>query len=372
MNPKPIRRRLLATTAAASLAAIMLAGCSTSTPSATSTTTASSDGIKRAIAVQEQLAANEPLKIEALPEVPKKGINLAMVNCTLPVCANGAEKEPVDALGWTSTHYDYDLAKGPSDFVASVERAIASKPDAIIITAVYPETLIQDQVNAAAAAGIKVVDYGGSGDLPGFVACVFCEPALYSSGEALGNMALADAGKPISVGIVLDKTQGTLVATADGTEKAIQENGDGSKSQLVELSLSDTPAANASRTVSFLQRNPDVKYLIYTTPAFVAGASSALNAAGLTDIKSIVSSPNESDIGLIEAGDVYQFLGTEAGEGRFWRPVDAAVRGVQDAPIDPKSPLSAMRLVDKENADPSLAMPKDYKSAFLKAWGVGQ
>ena len=137
----------------------------------------------------------------------------------------------------------------------------------------------------------------------------------------------------------------------------------------MEVSFANTPAANASTIVSFLQRNPDVKYLIYTTPSFVAGVSSALNAAGLTDIKTMVSSPSESDIGLIAAGDVYQFLGTEAGAGRFWPVVDAAVRAVQNAPIEPKSPIPPLRLINKDNANPSLAMPKDYKSVVRK--GVG-
>ena len=370
MNMKPIRRRWLATTGAASLAVLVLAGCSTSGPDATSTTPASSEGIQRAIAVQEQLLANEPKTVAPLPEVPEKGLDLAVVNCTLPVCARGAQAEPAAALGWTSTDFDFDLTKGPSDFVRAVEEAIASKPDALIITAVYPESLIQDQVNAAAAEGIKIVDYGGTAELPGFVACVSCFAATGAMGEALGNMALADAGEPTSVGVILDKTNGTLMSTADGVKKAIEENGDGSKAQNVEVSFANTPAANASTVVSFLQRNPDVEYLIFTTPAFVAGVKSALDAAGL-EVKIMVSSPNEDDIGLIAAGDVYQYLGTEAGAGRFWGPVDAAVRAVQNAPIEPKTPIPAMRLINADNADPSLAMPTDYQRVFEEAWGVG-
>ena len=183
MSTKPIRRRSLATTAAVSLAVFMLAACSTSEPTAKSTTAASSAGIQRAIAVQKQLLANQPLKVEALPEVPKKGMKLAVVNCTLPVCARGAQAEPADALGWTSTDYDFDLTKGPSDFVRAVEEAIAAKPDALIITAVYPESLIQDQVAAAAAAGIKVVDYGGTTELPGYVACVSCHASYGGHGR---------------------------------------------------------------------------------------------------------------------------------------------------------------------------------------------
>ena len=122
---------------------------------ATSTTAASSAGIQRAIAVQKQLLANQPLKIEAVPKVPKKGLHLAVVNCTLPVCAKGAQDAPAAALGWTSTDYDFDLTKGPSDFVRAVEAAIAAKPDALIITAVYPESLIQDQVARCGGCGYE-------------------------------------------------------------------------------------------------------------------------------------------------------------------------------------------------------------------------
>lgn len=371
---KKVFRGQIGAGAAVMLAASLLAGCSSAGSSTGSpdTTSDSSGGFAAAKKVSDELLSNPALQIDPLPKAAEKGVSVAVVNCTLPSCSPGAGTEPAAALGWTVQDFPFDLTKGPADYVEAVKRAIASQPQVLLVTSVYPETLIQDQIDAAAKAGVKVIDIGGELS-PGFVACIQCQPALEAQGAALADVALADAAAKTSVGIVIDKTLAPMVNMGQSAAATIKENGEGSKSEVLELNVADNPAANAARTVSFLQRHPDVKYLLYTTPSLLLGAGSALKAAGL-DVKTISVNPsNAGDVALIQTGDVYKWVGGESSGGAFvWRAFDAAARAVQNAPIDPKEPVTAMRLITKDNAAPTLGAPTDFKSIYAKAWGVKQ
>lgn len=373
MNSKIIRGKIGAM-AAVILSASLLAGCSpaASTAGSKDTTGSLSGGFAEAQKVSDELLSNPSLQIDPLPKAVEKGVSVAVVNCTLPSCLPGAATEPAAALGWKVQDFPFDLAKGPADFVASVERAIAAQPQVLVLTVVYPETLIQAQIDAAAKAGIKVIDIGGQLS-PGYAACIQCQPAAAAQGVALANVALADAGAKTSVGIVIDKTLTTMVNMGQSAAATIKEKGEGSKAEMLELNVADNPAANAARTVSFLQRHPDVKYLLYTTPSLLLGAGSALKAAGL-EVKTISVNPsNAGEVTLVQTGDVYKWVGGESSDGAFvWRAFDAAARAVQNAPIDPKEPVTSMRLITKDNAAPALGAPTDFKSIYTKAWGTNQ
>lgn len=373
MKKKLIRGQIGAATTVM-LAASLLAGCSSVGSSAGSpdTTSSLSGGFAAAKKVSDDLLSNPALQIDPLPKAAEKGVSVAVVNCTLPSCLPGAGAEPAAALGWKVHDFPFDLTKGPADFVASVERAIASQPQVLVVTVIYPETLIQGQIDAAAKAGIKVVDIGGELS-PGYAACIQCQPAAAAQGIALANVALADAGAKTSVGIVIDKTLTTMVNVGQSAAATIKEKGEGSKAEMLELNVADNPAANAARTVSFLQRHPDVKYLLYTTPSLLLGAGSALKAAGL-EVKTISVNPsNAGDVALIQTGDVYKWVGGESSDGAFvWRAFDAAARAVQNTPIDPKEPVTAMRLITKDNAAPTLGAPTNFKTIYAKAWGANQ
>jgi ABC-type sugar transport system substrate-binding protein len=314
------------------------------------------------------------LVIAPLPKPAQKGARVAFVNCTLPSCLPGGAAAPGAELGWEVQDFDFDLGKGPTDYVNAVERALQTKPDVMIIQAVYPEPLIKDQIAAAAKAGIKVVDVGGH-KASDYVACIQCQPATEFTGAALAHVALADAGRKTSVGIVFDKTLAPVVSMSKGAQDAIAASGEGSTSHLVELNVADNPAANAARTVNFLQRNPDVEYLLYTTPGLMLGARPALDAAGLSDrVKSIGTNPSgPSEVGMLQTGEIFAWVGAESGGNAFvWRAMDAAARALQNAPIEPFEPLPSLRLITRENSDPELAAPTDFRSIYKRAWGISQ
>ena len=126
-----------------------------------------------------------------------------------------------------------------------------------------------------------------------------------------------------------------------------------------------TPADNAARVVSFLQRNPDVKYLI-TAATFQP--ATALNNAGLgSQVKIVGMYPKtESDVATVKNGQV---IGYAAGENNavWWRAADAAARAVEGAKMD-QEPTQSLRVMDNSNADTSLLDPEDYQDAYKTAW----
>lgn len=373
MNKKLLGQWRFGATAAVAASALLMAGCANGPASSDQTGSASGDAgaFAASQAVYDELLSNPPLKVEPLPKPAEKGVTVAVVNCTLPACLPGGGAEPGAALGWNVKDFPYDLAKGPSDVVAAMDAAIGSKPDVLIVAQNNAASLIQNQIEAAVATGIKVINIGSLEDPPGYLACIQCAPAADAQGAALANVALADAGSKTSIGFVTDKNISALVAIAKGGQSTVEKNGGGSTAKLLELSVVDNPAANAARTVSFLQRNPDVKYLVFTSPAFLPGTSSALKAAGL-DVKKIVLNPsNDGDVEMVKTGDVDLWVAGESGDKAYiWRVFDAAARAVQDAPIDPKQPITAMRLITPDNADPSLQAPADFKKVYKSAWGV--
>lgn len=387
MNPRFTFRRVLAVVSATVLTAGLLAACGSSkssssgaaaspvTSTAGTSTTAASGGIANAVKTVDEFTTARPFVIAPLPKPAQKGVYLASVNCTIPACQPAGTAAPATALGWRSKEFPYDLTKGPSDFVTAVRQAIASKPQALVINMVFPETLIAPYIAAAAKAGMKIVDIGGSNPHPNYIACVQCATAV-ALGHLMGDIALADAGKPVSAGIVLDKTTPVLVTIANAAAAELKTNGEGSKSQILNQSLAAPASNNVAAVISFLQRNPDVNYLIYTTPGLLPGVHAALSAAGLASrVKIVVDSPNTpGDIDLVKQGQLLAWAAGEGAGGYFWRAVDAAARALQGAPLNPFAPPGYLRIVSKDNASTNptdLIAPPNFQQIYKQAWHVG-
>lgn len=325
----------------------------------------SSGGIADAQATVDKFAANPPLVVPPLPAKPATDTVAIGVNCTIPACAPGALKPAMAALGWSYDEMTYDLAKGPSDLKRAVVAAIAAKPDVILVSPNFPEATIQAEVDAAVKDGIKFIEIGGT-LAPNYSACIQCSKSLEQLGSLAADIALADAGGKTEIAVTIDKTIAPLVSEAKGVKDQVAKNGEGSKVLEVEQSVSATPQDNSTRLVSFLQRNPNVKYLV-TTQQFAS--ATALKSAGLgSRVKIIGMYPlSASDVAAVKSGDVLAYATGEFGS-LYWRATDAAARAVQDAPFDPIDPIQSLRIMNKSNADEALLDPADYENLYKKAW----
>jgi ABC-type sugar transport system substrate-binding protein len=363
-------KRVAGIAAAVVVVAALAAGCgsnssSGSTGSTSGSSASSSGGIANAKATVDKYAANPPLEVSPLPSPPEASTYAIQVNCTIPACAPGAMKAAMDALGWKFQEMTYDISKGPSALQAALTQAIAAKPDVILFGANFPEATFQKQIDEGGKQGIKFIDIGGE-LTPGYAACIQCHESLGALGALTADIALADAGEKIDIAVPSDNSIAPLKAEVDGIKQEVAKNGDGSKVLDVPQSVSATPAENASRLVSFLQRNPSVKYVV-ATEKFLPPA--ALNSAGLgSRVKLVGLYPlNASEVATVKNGQVVAYAVGELAS-LYWRAADAAARAVQGVKIDPIAPIQSLRVMDKDNADVSLLDPANYQDIYTKAW----
>jgi len=327
--------------------------------------TSSSGGIADAQAQVKEFTANPALVVSPLPSAPASSTYAIQVNCTIPSCAPGAMKPVMDVLGWRFEEIPFDLAKGPADVQRALAAAIAAKPDVILITPVFPEDSFQSQIESGVSEGIKFVQISGTAR-PAYTACIQCEDSLHALGALAANIALADAGGKTDIAVAFDPNISALQAEADGIKAEVAKNGDGSQVMEIEQKVSAPPADNAARIVSFLQRNPSVKYLLVTSQLQPA---TALNNAGLgSQVKIVGMYPqNEADVAAVKDGQVLAYAAGEF-HSLYWRAVDAAARAAEGVEVDPFAPIQSLRVIDQSNADISLVDPSNYEDIYKTAW----
>jgi ABC-type sugar transport system substrate-binding protein len=343
------------------------------TPAAAETTAAgaSASGIASAKKLVEQYSGDQPFQIAPLPEKPPAGKVVAEVNCNVPNCNPGGLKAPVQALGWKYEDFTFDIAKGPQDFVRQFDRAIAAKPDYISATMTFGDQLAKPALAKAKAAGIPVIGVVGS-DLNSGFAGIIQGPTkqAFKMGQATAALALADAGGKTSIAVGTDPALPLLKPTLAGMEDAVKKDGAGSDVKSFSLSIARPPEANAAATVSFLQRNPDVKVLLYTASQLATGALERLKAAGVLDrVKVFLPYLAPTDLPSIKSGEVASGV---AGEQNYsWRTADFFARlATGETPAD-KEPVGEFRIIGKENATRDQVDPPDYQNVYKQAWKVG-
>jgi len=360
-------KRASSVAAAVVALAAIAAGCDSSTgsPSSSGSGPSSSGGIARAQAQVDKFAANPPLKVSPLPSAPDASTYAIQVNCNIPACAPGAMKAAMDVLGWRFEEMPYDISKGPSALQQALTQAVAAKPDVIIYGANFPEAIFQPQIDSGTKEGIKFIDIGGA-LTPGYSACIQCRESLGALGALAADIVLADAGGPTDIAVTVDPSIAPLVAELEGAKQEVGKNGDGSRVLELEQTVGSSPADNASRLVSFLQRNPNVKYVI-ATQQFMNPA--ALNSAGLgSRVKLVGMYPlSESDVAAVKDGQVLAYSTGELAS-LYWRAADAAARAVAGVEVDPIEPIQSLRVMDQSNADVSLLEPTNYQDIYTTAW----
>ena len=349
-----------------------------SSPSAPATTSAGDARIEQAKAAVAQYSKEQPpLDIPPLPG-PAGKKTAAWVFCTLPTCQADAAKEALTALGWNFKLVPWDFAKAPADFVKAFENALQMKPAFIGVPMVFPPEVIAKQMAEAKAAGIPVIHVTsttGVGD--NVIACMSCAPQLNKTARLQVDVALADAGGKTGIVYGYDPTLLTFVeqflpAAKDEVEKLSPE----SSYDTLKLSLAQPPAQNAAAIVNYVQRHPDVKYVLLAASELASGLPQALSAAGLSDkVKFITQAPQPTDLEEIAKGQEFASVAAEDASS-MWRAADAAARYAIDGkiPDDLVYPVGWHQIVTKDNVPKvtsTLVQPTDYQETFKQVWNVG-
>jgi len=340
---------------------------------ASSAATSGVEAAKKAVA--QYTATQPPLSIPKLPEAPKKGVKLGIVACTIPVCHEKGYGEAAKAIGWDLDFVPFDLA--PEPYVAAWGQLLQKSPEVIGFAGVFPQALVKRQLETASQKKIPTVSIS-TGDAKGPIndavkACFLCGPSFGVTGKLMADVVVADAGGAAKIVYVDDPSITGLIPVWENFAKELKAVSPESKAEKVAISIQAPQARNASAVVSYLQRNPDVKYAVFSGDQYTPGIPEALASAGLADkVKVIGRSPNPQNLRYIKDGGQFASVAEESVEGT-WRVVDALARLEQGVEISDPQPPGWHQIITKENVgDVKTTQPvaPGFPDAFLKAWHV--
>ncbi len=313
--------------------------------------------------------------VQPLSKRPPSGKTLVQVDCTLPLCDNGAGAAAARALGWKFKDIPFNLAQGPAAFNAALEQALQDKPNYIVTTGTFPAAVSSTQLAQATKAGVAIGWIAGVDSNPAIKVCANCAPYLASSGKVVEDLVVADLGTGAKAVAVGDPTLLGTAAFNSGIDSEAKRLGAEVPSTLT-VSSQASPAANAAAVVNYLQRNPDVKAVLCDFPNELVGLPAALARVGLTSkVKYINSGPTSADYGFLRAGTLAASVAIENGAA-WWRAIDGMARLSVGDPAT-LYPSDWFQILTKANLNQVLAAgggasePPQYKSVYEKAWKVG-
>jgi ABC-type sugar transport system substrate-binding protein len=148
------------------------------------------------------------------------------------------------------------------------------------------------------------------------------------------------------------------------------------KASYTEFQLSDvgTPAVT-TRIVSLLQSNPKIKYLGVGIAPLAQGVSEALAAAGITGVKIVGLSPDDTTLKYLQGGSASMMIANTAEIGA-WALFDAALRVLDSGkpwdghtyPIAIVTPANVSKTATHVG---QITYPTDFRAEFKKLWQVG-
>jgi ABC-type sugar transport system substrate-binding protein len=358
----------------------VLAGCGDDLETSTSAGAAagsSSPGLEAAKKLVAQYSApQQPLSIPALPEAPAKGVRLGFIGCNIPVCSPEAAKDATQALGWKYERQDFTFT--PQSYIEAFDRMLQNPPDVLIYQGVFPNSVVAKQLAEVRRRKIPTVSVSTSEktleqSLKSPVsACYVCHKQFRFSGRLMAAVVAADGGEQPNVVYVRDPVlAGAQDRVKEGFTAALKEFSPGATLATLNVNTSGPAAQVSSAVITYLQKHPDVKYLVFALASFENGIPQALTSAGLnTNVKLISRAPQEQNIASVRAGAEFAEITEEAPEA-VWRSLDAAARLHAGLELTDTSPVGWHQIVTKDNADGAKAVAPGYPSAFLKAWHAG-
>lgn len=326
-------------------------------------------------AVADLSAVQTPIEVPALTKPAPKHVRLSVLTCVVPVCKTGTDAAITAAkkLGWTVTEVQTQIT--PADYSSGWTTVMQQKPDAILFVPTFPSEVAAQQI--AEAKRLKIALIAVSYNAPTLQAsgadyAVTGAPELAKSGELMGDVIVADAGGPTDVLFVWDPTlSNTLTpvknALTDVATKA------GARVQVLKVSLSGIGQTIPGEVVNYLQRHPEIKYIVMSLADFDSGVPQALSAVGLNGKVKIVSrAPQPGDLAQVKSGAQFATVAEEVSASGY-RAVDDVIRLLSGgAPVE-RDPVGWHQILFKDNITQTQTTPvtPGVPDVFYKAWQVG-
>jgi ABC-type sugar transport system substrate-binding protein len=315
------------------------------------------------------------IPLESVPE-PK---TVAWLQCSLPSCAAIGEgfKKATDLLGWTLEVISYD-----TDAAAPFQQAIDLGVDYVASTGTAPE-LIQDQIDAAAAAGIGYFSCFDTADPGGEANNIWTQcgddDAVTRAGDLIANAIIADSGGTANVLMVNIPDFAVLVNEREGSEAAYAANCPDCTFNELALTLDQLLAGEVpGAVVAAVQSDPEIEYIHFAFDGLTGGVSSTLAEAGLLEGRKLVGVDYSGAVLQEIVDGTQQFWTTNPKEYSAWIMVDGMARhsiGQENTEERANALLPTFIVNSPETAEPLIASdgwpgPDGMAEQFAALWGV--
>ena len=322
--------------------------------------------------VSKYLEPVRQLDIAPLAQAAPKGVRLTLISCPSCTAQDKGVTAAAKALGWQLKIVTPKMT--PESYVSAWTSVVQAKPDAIIGVSPFPLDAMKRQLDAAKQAGITVVTQGASTYPVGGDSAVVADGSganvFTVQGELYADVPIADAGKAPNAVLVVDGAIPAWKVISGAFQKRITAAG--AKFRQLDVSLASAGKDAPSQIVSYLQRSPDVDYVVLVVPAYYIGLKQALKSAGLDKVKIVIGAADSTIAPLLENGDVLAGVGLETLSGA-WRLVDAVARKLTDSDMSCCTHIgSSYLVVQKSNAALAAGLsdyPNRYQD-FRAAWKV--
>lgn len=353
----------------------------TTAPATTTAGDPVAEGIARAEAAVAAVAG-PPTEIG--PTIPLTGTpepkTVAWLECEI-TCASfrpGFEAA-TDLLGW-----DLEVISVSSfDPAAGFQQALDLGADFISITGT-PPALVQDQIDAAKAAGVGIFSCYEITDPEPEVNNVYMQCGdddnVYAVGNLMGNKIIVDSGGDANVLMVNIPDFPVLISEREGAKAAFEENCPNCTFTELAVTLDQVLAGEVpGAIISALQNDPTINYLYHSVDAVATGVTPTLEDAGLLE--------QVTQVGVdLNAGILQEII---AGTQKFWTTnpvqyaaflmVDAMARQSlgMDNPEERSNAVLPVFFVEDAATAESLIPTDDWvgpdgmAEQFAALWGVG-
>jgi ribose transport system substrate-binding protein len=316
------------------------------------------------------------INIPALPSRPPSGENLLITTCAVAVCqeVTNPAAQAAKALGWNVTQVGLALT-GPQPVIDMWQQVLQHPPDLMAYEGTVPDSQVQTYIDAAAAAGVKIVDLAPKGTVPSPNGPIYSEVngpnVLTLSGKLMGDAVVDNAPRGRGdVVWITDPTKAFFVPAQTALTKIVKSAG--GTVDTLGVSLTDAGTGVPGKVVDYVRAHPEVKYLAFALNDLTQGVPAALHAAGLARrVKIISRAPSPSAISDIRSGAQWATVAEEV-PSAGWRSIDQLARIAEGVPMtdDIADPVGWHMIITKSNVGTRPAGPSapGFPDAFLKAW----
>jgi ABC-type sugar transport system substrate-binding protein len=376
------RREIRFSLAVATVLAAVAAGCASTSTKSSGGGSASGSSESQAVAARKRLEVYMRTPAEINQRVPLVGKiptskPWVIVSCELPGCrqitegaaaAGKAAGVPTEVLTYMTTD--------ETTYTDQMKKAL--KLDPIAVTPIggsqSPWNSLQDDYRSADVI-ITSIAIGDTSPSDVVTEGSGSQVDYHRSGGEMADYVIASSGAKAKVRIQDVPAFSALKAYADGVRDQMSK----ACSDCTYTSLDLAPAQVASNSVvsaiiAALQSDRSIDYLVSSDGAFMVGISSALDAAGLSNVKVVGGAPSYANLTELKSGRSTAWTG-QAQDQLGWVALDIIGRKILGMEVPPADGGAVVQILTKENvgapSETGLGVPTDYQEQFSKLWGLG-